>query len=308
MRVVFIGTSKFACPALRAVAAEHEVCFVLTQPDRPVGRHAMLTPPPAKSLAEELALDVFQPEKINREEAVARLAEANADAFVVAAYGQLLRPAVFEIPRLGTINIHASLLPAYRGAAPVRWAIIRGETVTGISTFLIDKGMDTGEMLLSGALDIGPNETAGEIEPRLAELGASVILDTLAGLESGAITPTPQPEQGISLAPMLSRKDGHIDWSSSAQTIHNLVRGTNPWPGAWTLIDSERVKIHRSRLTDIACGSVAAGAVGPRDSGRLFIGTADRLLEILEIQREGKPRTTGVAFLNGLHGEARFAA
>jgi len=306
MNVVFIGTSTFACPALLAVAEQHHVHLVITQPDRPVGRHATLTPPPVKLEAERLDCEVFQPERINRDEAVARLAEVSADAFVVAAYGQLLRPAVFDLPRLGTINIHASLLPAYRGAAPVHWAIIRGETTTGISTFLIDKGMDTGEMLLARSLGIGPDETTGELEPRLAALGATVILETLSGLESGEISPSPQPKEGVSLAPMMSRENGRMDWSQPAREIHNLVRGMNPWPGAWTLLGGERVKIHRSQLTDIACGHVAPGMIGPREDGRLLVGTQDRLIEILEIQREGKPRTSGFAFLNGLHSDASF--
>jgi len=210
MNVVFIGTSTFACPALLAVAEQHHVHLVITQPDRPVGRHATLTPPPVKLEAERLDCEVFQPERINRDEAVARLAEVSADAFVVAAYGQLLRPAVFDLPRLGTINIHASLLPAYRGAAPVHWAIIRGETATGISTFLIDKGMDTGEMLLARSLGIGPDETTGELEPRLAALGATVILETLSGLESGEISPSPQPKEGVSLAAIGQVTDSEV--------------------------------------------------------------------------------------------------
>ena len=308
MNVVFVGTSTFACPALKAVAEEHNVRLVVTQPDRPVGRHATLAPPAIKQVAGHLGLEVYQPERINQDEAVTRLAAVPADAFVVAAYGQLLRPRVFDLPRLGTINIHASLLPAYRGAAPVHWAIIRGETVTGITTFLIDKGMDTGEMLLARSIAIEPDETTGELEPRLAELGAIAILNTLAGLENGEISPSPQPEHGVSFAPMLAREDGRIDWSLPAQAIHNLVRGTNPWPGAWTTLDNERVKLHRSHPTSIARGPVAGGQIGPREDGRLLVGTGDRLIEILEIQREGKPRTSGAAFLNGLRSETRFAS
>jgi len=306
VNIVFIGTSKFASPALLAVAEQHDVRLVVTQPDRPVGRHATLTAPAVKVEAEHLGFEVFQPERINREESVARLAEISADAFVVAAYGQLLRSSVFDLPRLGTINIHASLLPAYRGAAPVHWAIIRGETLTGITTFLIDKGMDTGDMLLSRSLAIEPDETMEELESRLAELGASAILDTLKGLESGAIAPSPQPEEGVSLAPMMSREDGRVDWLQPAQTIHDLVRGVNPWPGASALLGEERVKIHRTQRTDIACGEVGSGRIGPREDGRLLVGTQDQLIEILEIQRSGKPRTSGNAFLNGLHSETHF--
>ena len=308
MNVAFIGTSTFACPALRALARMHSVCIVVTQPDRPVGRHAKLTPAPVKIVANEIGLPVYQPERINEEAAVSRLRDAAADAFVVASYGQMLRPSVFSIPRFGAINIHASLLPAYRGAAPVHWAIIRGEDTTGITTFLIDEGMDTGDMLLTRSLQIGPNETAEELEARLAELGALAILDTLTGLESGDVTATPQPEKGVSRAPLLSREDGHIDWASPARTIHNLVRGTHPWPGAWTTLDGERVKIHRTKPSGIARGHVEPGEIGPREGRRLLIGTQDELLEIVELQRDCKPRTTGEAFLNGIHGEARFAS
>jgi len=278
---------------------------VVSQPDRPVGRHATVTAPPAKQEAERLGLRVYQPERINREDPVARLAEEGADAFVVAAYGQILRPRVFEIPRFGTINIHGSLLPAYRGAAPVHWAIINGERKTGITTIQIDAGMDTGDILLLRTLEIDPDETAGELGPRLAELGADVILDTLTGLESGEIVPEPQPEEGT-LAPMMSREDGQIDWTKTAPSIHNLVRGTNPWPSASTTLGDERIKIHRTRLTEIACGPIQPGDVGPRESGRLLVGTADRLIEVLEIQREGRSRSSGRDFLNGLHGKARF--
>ena len=308
MNVAFIGTSTFACPALRALARMHSVCLVVTQPDRPVGRHAKVTPAPVKIVASELALPVYQPERINEEASVSRLRETGADAFAVASYGQFLRRAVFSIPRFGTINIHASLLPAYRGAAPVHWAIIRGEATTGISTFLIDEGMDTGDMLLTRCLQIGPNETAEELESRLAELGAVAILDTLAGLESGDVAATSQPKEGASRAPLLSREDGRIDWASPARMIHNLVRGTNPWPGAWTTFDGERVKIHRTKLSGIGSGHVEPGEVGPREDRRLLIGTQDELLEIVELQRDCKPRTTGEAFLNGIHGEARFAS
>jgi methionyl-tRNA formyltransferase len=303
---VFIGTSPFACPSLEAIAGQHDVRLVVTQPDRPVGRHADMTPPAVKRLAEQLDLPVYQPERINREEPVARLAEIEADAFVVAAYGQILKPAVFDLPRLGAINIHGSLLPAYRGAAPVRWAIIRGETITGVTTILIDAGMDTGDMLLSRSIEIGPDETAGELQQRLAKLAADVILDTLSGRERGEIEPAIQSEEDASLAPMLSRDDGRIDWSRPAQTIHNLVRGTNPWPGAWTSLGTERVKIHRSRLTGIARGAVEPGAIGPREDGRLLVGTGDDLIEIFEIQREGKARTSGAEFVNGLRGAAAF--
>ena len=306
MRVAFLGTSAFACPALAAVAERHDVSLVVTQPDRPVGRHATLTPPPVKAQAAQLGLPVFQPERINREAAIERLREAAAEVFVVAAYGQLLKPAVFEMPPFGTINIHASLLPAYRGGAPVHWAIIRGEKRTGISTFYIEAGMDTGDVLLKRATDIDPDETAGELEARLAALGAETILETLSGLESGDLEAVPQPEVGVTTAPLMSRDTGRIDWDAPAQQVHDLVRGTNPWPGAWTRLDGERVKVHRTARTEVDRGSIPSGEVALRDTDRLLVATGDRMIEILEVQRVGKPRADGAAFLHGLRGPARF--
>jgi len=306
MRVAFLGTSPFACPALQVLAGEHEIVYIGTQPDRPAGRRRALKPSAVKTLAEELDLAVHQPIKINREEAVAELHQARPDVTVVAAYGQILRPAVFDVPRLGTINIHASLLPAYRGAAPVRWAVTRGETTTGVTTFLIDAGMDTGDILLKRSLDIGPNETAGELEERLAALGAEAILETLAGLEAGTLTAQPQPEEGVTYAPILKREDGRVDWSDSAMAAHNRVRGMSPWPGAWTSLGETRIKLLRSIRTRIGAGRAEPGAVALPETGRLLIACGDELLEILEVQREGRPRTDGRSFLNGLQPGTRF--
>ncbi len=301
MRAVFLGTSEFAVPALRAVAERHHVALVVTQPDRPVGRHALLSAPPVKRVAEQLGLPVAQPERVHRDEALALLRESRPDVLVVAAYGQLLRPSVFESAPHGAINIHASLLPRYRGAAPVNWAIARGETTTGITTFVIDRGMDTGPTLLARSLAIGDDETAGQLEQRLAALGAEVILETLGGLDRGALVPTPQPEDGMTLAPKLGRDDGRIDWTQPARVVHNLVRGMDPWPGAWTTLDGGRIKIHRVFPTSVSVGGVAPGALGPREARRLLVACSDRFVDVLEIQREGRPRTSGAEFLNGLH-------
>ncbi len=305
MRIAFLGTSAFAVPALRAVAVHHEVSLVVTQPDRPAGRHAVLAPPPVKSAASALGLPVFQPERVSQPDAVARLREARPDVLVVAAYGQILREAAFQSAPLGAINIHASLLPRYRGAAPINWAIARGETTTGVTTFVIDRGMDTGPMLLARPLTIGPEETAGELEARLAVLGAEAIVETLAGLADGSLEPIPQPE-GATLAPKLDRGHGRIDWTQPARDVHNLVRGMTPWPGAWTPLDGGRAKIHRTARTEIAVGPLSPGSVGPRVSGRLLVACGDRLLEILEIQRDGRARATGSEFLNGLRPGVAF--
>ena len=306
MKLVFFGTSNFACPALRALDDRYGIELAVTQPDRPFGRHAELRPSPLKQVALERGLALIQPKSINDPEAVRILRDISPDVIVVASYGQLLKAVVFDLPRLGTVNIHASLLPAYRGAAPVNWAIMRGEEKTGISTFFIERGMDTGDILLTKSLDIGPDETAAELEDRLAQLGSDVILKTLDGLASGSLQAAPQPQHGISLAPSLTRDDGHIDWHQSARQIHNLVRGTIPWPGAWTQMASHRVKIHRTRLTDFASGVLHPGEIGLSETNRLLIGTQDRLVEILELQREGKASISGRDFLHGLHLPASF--
>jgi len=307
VRIVFLGTSAFACPALEAIAKVHDVALVITQPDRPAGRRRELKPPPVKSTSLDLGLTIAQPEKINSEEGIALLRAAAPEAIVVASYGQFLGTMVFSLPPLRTINIHASLLPRYRGAAPINWAIIRGEKETGITTFFIEKGMDSGEILVQRKCPIGPNETAGELHDRLAALGAEAILETLRSIEEGTAHPKPQREEDATLAPKLSRADGEIDWTKSAHDIHNLVRGLNPWPGAFTHLEGETVKIHRTTLTGIGRGEVTPGTIALQDSGRLLVGTGDELIEILQIQRECRPRTSGKAFLNGLRNDARFS-
>jgi methionyl-tRNA formyltransferase len=305
MRIAFLGTSSFAVPALRALTQRHTIALVVTQPDRPSGRHAVVLPPPVKRAALEAGLPISQPECVNGEDVVGQLRESRPDVLVVAAYGQLLRPAVFGLAPLGAINIHASLLPCYRGAAPVHWAIVNGEETTGITTFVIDRGMDTGPILLSRPLSIGADETAGELEARLAPLGADVMVETLDRLAAGTLSPAPQPD-GATMAPKLARDDGHVDWAAPARSVHNLVRGMTPWPGAWTTLDGERVKIHRAALTHIASGPLPPGALGPRESARLLVACGDLLLEVLEIQREGHARTSGSEFLNGLRRGALF--
>jgi len=306
MRLVFLGTSAFACPALCVLAEAHDVVLVITQPDRPAGRRRLLCPPAIKVAASELGLKVAQPERINSPDGLDILGNAAPDAIVVASYGQLLRKAVFSLPPLGTINIHASLLPRYRGAAPINWAIINGEQETGITTFLIDKGMDTGKILMKEPLAIGKDETAGELHDRLATLGAKVIIETLNGIQGKTLAPTVQNEDEATLAPKLCREDGKIDWTQAAQEIHNWVRGMNPYPGAFTLLGKETVKVHRTLVTGIGCGDVPPGEIALKETGRLLVGTGDDLIEIIEVQHESRPRVSGRDFLNGLRGETRF--
>ncbi len=307
MRIVFLGTSAFACPALRALARAYDVALVITQPDRPAGRKRELRPSAVKTASLDLGLRIAQPERINSEEGINLLRETAPEAIVVASYGQFLSTKVFSLPPHGTINIHASLLPRYRGAAPINWAIIRSETETGVTTFFIEKGMDSGAILVQRPCPIGSDETAGELHDHLATLGAEAILDTLHSIEEGTAHPTPQREEEATLAPKLSRADGEMDWTKRACDIHNLVRGLNPWPGAFTHLGGETVKIHRTTLTGIGRGNVEPGMIALQETGRLLVGTGDELIEILEIQREGHPRTSGKAFLNGLRGDSLFS-
>ena len=307
MRIVFLGTSAFACPALCALAKAHDVALVITQPDRPAGRKRELRPSAVKTASLDLSLPHAQPERINSEEGINLLRETAPEAIVVSSYGQFLSTKVFSLPPHGTINIHASLLPRYRGAAPINWAIIRGEAETGVTTFFIEKGMDSGETLVQRSCPIGPDETAGELHDRLASLGAEAILDTLHSIEEGTAHPTLQREEEATLAPKLSHADGDIDWAKRACDIHNLVRGLNPWPGAFTHLGGETVKIHRTTLPGIGRGTIKPGMIALQETGRLLVGTGDELIEILEIQRECHPRTSGRSFLNGLRGESRFS-
>lgn len=306
MRLVFLGTSAFACPSLLALATVHEITLVVTQPDRCAGRKQELSRPLVGLEADRLGLPVAQPERINSKETLRLLRQAAPEVIVVAAYGQILTEAVFALSPLGTINIHASLLPRCRGAAPINWAIIRGEVETGITTFLIEAGLDTGKILLQRAVSIGWDETAGELHERLSFLGSEVILDTLAGLEAKTLEPVAQDEKEATVAPMLRREDGLISWQKRALELHNQVRGMNPWPGAYTHLEEARVKVHRTALTGVADGKVRPGEIVLRETGRLLVGTADDLLEILEIQRESHPRMTGRAFLNGLRRVTAF--
>lgn len=300
MKLAFLGTSDFACPALEALACAHDVRLVVTQPDRPAGRGERLKAPPVKELAARLGLRVAQPLKASSDEAVMLLREAAPDVIVVAAYGQILRRSVFLLPPLGTINIHASLLPRHRGAAPVNWAIIRGDRETGVTTFLIEEGLDTGRILLQRSVPIGRDETAGELHDRLALLGADLIVETLERMEKGRIEALAQDEGRATLAPKLEREDGLIDWTFEAQRIHDQVRGMNPWPGAFTRLRDERLKVHRTAIIGVRRGAFRPGAIALAETGRLLVAASDELVELLEVQKESRPRMSGRDLLNGL--------
>ena len=298
MKLVFFGTPAFAVPVLQAVhSAGHEILAVVTQPDRPRGRKKVLTPPEAKVCAQALGLSVLQFERIKRPEAVQALASLDADVWVTAAYGQILSKELLDLPPKGVINAHASLLPAYPGAAPVNWCLIHGETKTGVTTMLTDAGVDTGAMLLSRETEIGELETAAELSERLSHLGAELLVETLKGYLSGGITPIPQDESLASRQPMLKKEMGRIDWTRPASQIANQARGLNPWPCAFTDYAGGVLKVYLARA---AQGSGEPGTV-LRASAKegLLVACGEGALEILEMQAPGGKRMAARAYLAG---------
>ena len=296
MRLIFLGTPAFAAPTLEAiVAAGHEVRTVVTQPDRPSGRGQHLMPPPVKEAALRLGLTVYQPERVRRPEAVEHLRALGAEAMVVVGYGQIIPQVIIDMAPRGIINVHASLLPKYRGAAPVQWAIINGETRTGVTTMQIDAGLDTGDMLLKAETGIGPDENAVELGKRLAAMGAELLVETLYGLERGTIQPQKQDPAAATYAPILKKEDGLIDWSQTAPAIHNRARGLEPWPGAYTRFRGQKLHIWRSHAWETGGGP--PGCLAGLKPPRVFCGSGS--LELVEVQLEGRKRISAADFVNG---------
>jgi methionyl-tRNA formyltransferase len=297
MRLVFLGTPAFAVPTLeRIVAAGHDVAAVVTQPDRPRGRGQRAAAPPVKETAERLGLPVYQPERVRRPEAVEYLRGLALDAMVVVGYGQIIPQAVIDLAPLGIINVHASLLPKYRGAGPVQWAIINGETRTGVTSMRIDAGLDTGDMLLKAETEIGPDETAVELGGRLAVMGADLLVETLAGLARGTILPEKQDHAQASYAPLLKKEDGAIDWAQPAAAIHNRVRGLQPWPGAFTRFRGQALHVWRSRTTEQRTTAPHGRVVSARP---LVVAAGGGGVELVEVQLEGRKRMLAADFVNG---------
>ncbi len=296
--LIFCGTPRFAVPTLeKLVAAGHRVHLVVTQPDRPKGRGLELVASPVKQSALKLNLPITQPERIKtNEEFRAQLTAIKPDAIIVVGYGRIIPPWMLDLPPLGNINLHASLLPKYRGAAPIQWAIAQGETVTGNTTMRIDAGLDTGDILLQREMPISADDTAETLAPPLAAMGAELMAETLAALQAGTVHPIPQDESQSSLAPILKKEDGLIDFSRTAAEIHNRMRGFQPWPGAFTKF--------RGKTLQILKASAAKELVRPAElavtNNRLLVGCGqDTALELIEIQLEGKKRTSARDFIQG---------
>jgi methionyl-tRNA formyltransferase len=299
MRLVFMGTPRFAVPTLEAViAAGHQLAAVYTQPDRPKGRGQQLAPSPVKQCALAHGIPVYQPERIRRPEIVAELAAMRADAMVVVGYGQIIPQSIIDLPPLGIVNVHASLLPKYRGAGPIQWAIANGETITGVTTMRIDAGLDTGDMLLKRETRIEPEETAIELGERLSRIGADLLVETLQGLASGSIQPVPQDSTQASYAPILKKEDGRIDWSQPAGQIHNRIRGFLPWPGAYTTFRGQILHIWRSRVSEVTVNAPPGAIIA--SAGQILVACGDGgAIECVELQLEGRKKLPASAFLNG---------
>ena len=294
MRILFYGTPAFALPTLDAVLRRHRVVAVITQPDRPAHRGQHLTEPPVKERARAAGIPVIQPARLRDPEWPERLAVLDADLAVVVAFGQILPKAVLAAPRRGSINVHASILPRYRGAAPIAWAIMRGETETGITTFQMDAGMDTGDMLLTAPTPIGPEETAGELSDRLSRLGADVLIDTLERLDT--LTAIPQRHEDATLAPRLKKTDGLLDWGRPARALVNVVRGTNPWPGATTPTPRGTLTVWRARAVDAPPAPPGTLVQHGQD---LVVATGEGALLPMTVQPENRRAQSWADYLRG---------
>ncbi len=300
LKVVFMGSPDFALPSLRRVAGAYDVVGVVTQPDRASGRGRELKAPPVKTLALELGIPVIQPEKLRQPEAMEQLRAWAPDLIVVTAFGQLLRPDVLNLPRFGCINVHGSLLPRWRGAAPIQAAILAGDDEIGVTIMKMDVGLDTGPMLAKQSIRLTPDMTAGAAFEALSTLGADLLLATLPDYLSGKLAPTPQPDEGATYAPMLKKEDGHLDFARTAAELERRVRAMNPWPGAWFEWNGSPFKVMRA----------AVGGAGPRAAsgtrltveGRPAVMCADAALVLEEVQPAGKKVMPGKSFLAGARG------
>lgn len=295
MNIIFMGTPDFAVPTLeKLISSEHTVSAVYTQPDKPRGRKMVLTPPEVKVVALENNIPVYQPTTFKDEQVMAQLSDLKPDVIVVAAYGKLLPKSVLDLPKYGCVNVHGSLLPKYRGAAPIQRAVLDGEKVTGVTTMQMAEGLDTGDMLLTYETEILPDETSGELFDRLAIAGADLLLDTLTALQNGTVTPKQQDDSLSTYAKMIDKSMCPIDFTQTAQQVHNQVRGLKPWPVATAEINGKRLKIHKTAVSTLKGNAGEVVCLNP-----LTVACADYSVEILELQPEGKKAMDCKAYLAG---------
>ncbi|QWV94071.1 methionyl-tRNA formyltransferase [Geomonas oryzisoli] len=297
LRIIFMGTPEFACPTLRTLIERGEnVVAVVTQPDRPKGRGQQTLPPPVKVVAESHGIPVLQPVKVRLPESIDQIRALEPDLIVVIAFGQILPKALLDIPTHGCINVHASLLPRYRGAAPLNWCIINGETETGVTTMMMDVGLDTGDMLLKSATPIDPDEDTQSLHDRMSQLGAELLAQTLDRLVAGELVPEKQDDALTCYAPIMKKEDGLIDWTRSAQDIKNQVRGMTPWPGAFSFLDDKLLKVYKVQT---AAGTGNPGEVVAAGRDGIEVACGEGSLVIRELQLEGKKRMAAGDFLAG---------
>lgn len=299
MLVIFMGTPDFAVPSLEALLTKHEVVLVVTQPDKPKGRGKKMVPTPVKACALEHGIPVLQPEKVKEPEFVEQLRSYEPDLIAVTAFGQILSEPILEMPKYGCINVHGSLLPKYRGAAPMQWSIIDGEKVTGITTMYMAKGLDSGDMLLKAEVEITDEDTFATIHDKMAVTGANLLLDTLDQLEAGTLERIPQDHDAATYAPMITKETGHIDWSKNRQDIINLIRGLNPVPAAYTIYEEEVLKIFGAVISDVQADDAANGEIVAVVKKGFVVKCGDGCLLITEVQARGGKRMMTDAYLRG---------
>ena len=301
MKVVYMGTPDFAVAPLKALVENgYDVCAVVTQPDKPVGRKAILTPPPVKVQAQEFGIKVHQPQTLKNGEGLDILREYNPDIVVVVAYGKILPKDFLEFPKFGCINIHGSILPKYRGAAPIQRCVLDGEEFAGVTSMQMDVGLDTGDMLLVEKTPIGENETAGELFDRLAPMGADLLIKTLKAIENREIVPEKQNDSESTYAAMLDKSMSRVDWNNSAQQVHNQIRGLDPWPVALTVLDGKTLKLFKSYVSKELSGGKSGQVQVTKDGLAVYCGDS-RAVVITEVQFEGKKRMKSADFLRGHH-------
>lgn len=304
MKIIFMGTPDFSVGTLEAlIAAGHEITLVVSQPDKPKGRGHELQPTPVKEAALKHGLPVYQPKKVRDPEVIGKLRETEADVIVVIAFGQIIPKAILEMKQYGCINVHASLLPKYRGAAPIQWAVIDGEKESGVTIMQMDEGLDTGDMLLKGSLELAADETGGSLFDRLSTLGANLCAEALEKLPKGELKPEKQGESPTEYARMLTKDMGNLNWNESAEKLERLIRGLNPWPSAYTKLGDKTLKIWSARVCERADENAACGEITSVTKETVCVACGEGALEITELQLQGKKRMDTGAFLRGYHLE-----